>query len=324
MMSRILGRHPRVHTFNELHFFDELTSPRQREAVLPRDEQVELLSRLLTIERDGYLHQRDPDVYAGAARDILSAEDAEPESPDLTPAEVFVCFLTHEIRRRQAAVACDQTPRNVFHLGEIHRHFPACRVVNMVRDPRAVLLSQKNKWRRRFLGGDGVPAAEALRAWINYHPITISQLWRSAVRAADDFEGEPWLRTVRFEDLVAEPEEQVRAICEFVGLDFSGDLLSIPQVGSSIAPDRPDRRGIDPSRVGRWREGGLSDTEIWICQKITGSVGRRHGYEPVPVAPGILGAAGHGLAFPLKSLGALLANVGRFSDVWDAVRQRIR
>lgn len=324
MMSRILGRHPRVYTFNELHFFDELTARAERGERLSRRQQVELLCRLLTIARDGYLHQRDPDLYTSEARDVLSCAEREGESPSLYPGQVYRRFLAHEVRRRDAAVACEQTPRNVFHLEEIHRLFPAGRVVNMVRDPRAVLLSQKNKWKRRFLGGNGIPASEALRAWINYHPVTISQLWKSSVLAADDFGGEPWLRTVRFEDLVADPEEQMQEICDFVGLEFSGDLLAIPQVGSSNAPDRPDRRGIDESRVTSWKDGGLSGTEIWICQRIAGSVARRYDYEAASVTPGVLGTLGHGFSFPVKSIGALLANVGRFSDLWHAVRRWIR
>lgn len=319
MMSRILGRHPRVHAFNELHFFDELTGVSERSQPLARDGQVSLLSRLLTIERDGFLFQKDPDLYASEARHIL------PEASGVTPVGLYGRFLGSEVRRNGAEIACEQTPRNVFHLEEIHRVFPRARVVHMVRDPRAVLLSQKNKWKRRFLGrGGGVPLGETLRSWLNYHPVTISKLWKNSVLAADEFAGEDWLLTVRFEDVAREPEQQVRQVCEFTDLEFSSDLLSVPKVGSSNAPDRPDERGIDASRVGSWREGGLSETELWICQKITGAVAQRHGYEQETTALQLAGLLGHGLSFPLKSAGAVLVNIRRFSDLLRSVRRWMR
>ena len=51
----------------------------------------------------------------------------------------------------------------------------------MVRDPRDVLLSQKNKWKRKFLGANDIPFFELLRARFNYHPYTISKMWKTAV-----------------------------------------------------------------------------------------------------------------------------------------------
>lgn len=46
----------------------------------------------------------------------------------------------------------------------------------MVRDPRDVLLSQKYKWKIRFLGANNIPYREVLRCWANYHPIAIAKL----------------------------------------------------------------------------------------------------------------------------------------------------
>lgn len=319
MMGRIIGRHPRVHTFNELHFFEQLWEGDDADG-LPREHAVALMARLLTIERDGYLHQGDPTRFTEEAATALSGSTAGP----VRGTEVFRRFLGHEVERTGAEIACDQTPRNVFYLEEIHETFPRCRVVHMVRDPRDVLLSQKNKWRRRFLGGGGIPVREALRSWINYHPVTISQLWKASVKAGLRFAGEPWLRTVHFEDLLAEPEAEMREVCHFAGIDYSPDLLRVPRVGSSNVPDRPEERGIDPGRASSWREGGLSDTEIWTSQLISGDVAVDAGYDPAEVRANPLGLAASALAFPLKTGAAVLANLGRYADLVEAVRRRLR
>lgn len=320
MMGRIVGRHPDVHTFKELHFFDELSTRADRETTLRPVEARRLLCRLFTIQRDGYLYQGDPRRFQGEAEDVLGGDGPG----NARPTELFMRFLAYETRRHGATIACDQTPRYVFHLAEIHRELPHARVVRMVRDPRAVLLSQKKKWKRRFLGGNGIPIREAVRVWINYHPVMTSQLWRRSVTSADAVAGESWIHTVRFEDLVADPEGEIRKLCGFLCLDYSPDLLAIPQVGSSNAPDRPDRRGIDPNRVGTWREGGLTDTEIGICQWVTADAGRRHGYDPIAVEWSPLGLAAATASLPLKVAGAFIANLGRFRNLWPTIRRSLK
>ena len=90
-----------------------------------------------------------------------------------------------DARRRGGEVACDQTPRNVFYIRDILDAFPEARIINMVRDPRAVLLSQKNKWRRRSLGESALPRSEVVRSWSNYHPIVTARIWRGAVDAEE-------------------------------------------------------------------------------------------------------------------------------------------
>ena len=46
----------------------------------------------------------------------------------------------------------------------------------MIRDPRDVMLSQKNKWKRRFLGAKQIPLREVVRSYVNYNPILISDV----------------------------------------------------------------------------------------------------------------------------------------------------
>lgn len=318
MVGRALGRHPLVFTLGEIHFFEQLRSAGGVGERMADEEGVRLASRLLCIQRDGYLRQGDPARFRAEARQIL-----HPEPRAATAAGVFERFLLHEAARDGKAVPCDHTPRNVFYIGEILRLYPRARVINMIRDPRDVLLSQKRKWKRRSLGAKGIPLLEALRAWANYHPITTSVLWNASVRAADRFAGHERVRSLRFEDLLAAPESKLGGVCEFLGFPFEDDLLEVPQVGSSIGRDRPDRRGIDPGRAGSWKKGGLSHAELFLCQKVTGPLMRRHGYPVEPVTPNPLRVAGSVLALVPKLALALAANLGRMSNFGEALRRRL-
>lgn len=322
MMGRILGRHRSVLTFNELHFFEQIWSGEHLDAEIGDDEAVRVFSRLLAIQRNGYLTPGDPDRFRREAVAALAVDRGSEDAPRHAGA-LFRTFLYYETRRRRRAVPCDQTPRNVFYLAEIRDLFPGARVVNMVRDPRGVMLSQKNKWKRRFLGGGRIPLREAARAWVNYHPVTVAQLWRGSVRAADAFSEENWIRTVHFEELLQDPAGTVEEVCDFLGFDFHREMLEVPRVGSSNRPDRPDEKGIDPDRASSWREGGLSHAEVWLCQRVAAEEMVSHGYRPEEVSPSVLRLVGELTAFPLKTAGALLANLGRARSLWSAIRRRL-
>jgi len=165
MMGRILGAHPSVYTFGELHFFEQLWSPADEDRRLSRAEGGRLAARLLSVQRQGYLSRANPERFQEEAGEMVASAQSE-----MTPAEVFGAFLFYEAAKNGKKVPCDQTPRNVFYLREILELYPEARVINMIRDPRDILLSQKGKWKRRFLGAGSIPLREALRAWVKLPP----------------------------------------------------------------------------------------------------------------------------------------------------------
>lgn len=235
----------------------------------------------------------------------------------------YESFLRYETRYHGKCLSCEQTPRYLFFLEEILEAFPNARVINMVRDPRDVLLSQKNKWRRRFLGAANIPLSEAFRAWANYHPYIISKLWASAVRTASRFENHPNVASIRFEDLLQEPEATVKQLCDFCGINFESGMLDIPQIGSSSGLDRPEIRGISKERIGAWNKGGLSSFEVDICQRVAGNEMRSSGYPIRPVKVLSLRRwACMGECF-LKAGGALLLNLSRTKNLKETIKRRL-
>jgi hypothetical protein len=322
MMGRILGRHPAVHTFNELHFFEQIWSGEGVDDTVDESEALDVFARLLAIQRNGYLTPGDPSHFEGEAAEALEGRAPETGGP-LRAGDVFRRFLAYETEREGCVVPCDHTPRNVFYLREVRRILPGARVVNMIRDPRAVLLSQKNKWRRRSLGGRSIPLREAARAWVNYHPVTIAQLWKGSVRAAAEVAVEPWVSNVHFEELLEAPEETVRRVCAFLGVEFRSDMLEIPKVGSSNRPDEPRETGIDPDRANRWRDGGLSGAEVWLCQAVAGTTAEEHGYRREEASPNPLRLLAEIVVFPVKTAAALVANAHRARSLWSAIRRRL-
>ena len=225
MMGRILGKHLSVYTFGELHFFGQLCAPPFSSAV-GKKEIEKLASQLFCIQREGYRTYGNPRRFLSEAQTFLGGLTIYPD----TSAMLFEAFLRHEAAENDRTIPCDQTPRNVFYIADILELYPDSRVINMIRDPRDVLLSQKRKWKRRFLGGSDMPMKETLRDWMNYHPITISHIWRTAVSAADQFAQHERVVSVYFEELLTHPEETVKCLCDFVGINYTNEMLQVPQV----------------------------------------------------------------------------------------------
>ena len=323
MMGRILGNHTDVFTFGELHFFGQLWSPAHTSG-LSRSDAEELASKLFCIQRIGYRKPCDPLAFQEYAQEFCADFTEYPVSPT----ELFSTFLLYEAKLNDKSIPCDQTPRNVFYIDEILKVYPQARIINMIRDPRDVLLSQKRKWKRRFLGGSDLPLIESLRDWVNYHPITISRIWHTAVNAADRFAEHNRVQTVYFEQLLNSPEKIVEDLCRFVDIEFTACMLQVPQVGSSVNSDKPTNTGINPDRAGNWNadnihESKLNSSEIYLNQKMNNKLMEKHNYEYVRIRPNLFSLLIHFITFPIKMLLALLCNLDRIKNIRETIRRRL-
>ena len=321
MMGRIFGKHPNVYTFGELHFFGQLCAP-PFSSGLSKKVAEELASELYCIQREGYRTYGNPRRFLKNAQTFLENLATYPQ----TPAALFDAFLHHEAAENGRTIPCDQTPRNVFYIADILELYPEARLINMIRDPRDVLLSQKRRWKRRFLGGTDMPMKETLRDWMNYHPITISHIWRTAVNAADQFVQHERVISIYFEELLTYPEKTVKSLCKFVGIAYTDEMLQVPQVGSSVGEDRPQQLGINPQRAHSWHNTSrqeLNSTEIYLNQKINAVLMKKHNYSPASIQPNIANLTLQLLTFPIKLGGAFLFNLDRVKNIRETLKRRL-
>lgn len=319
MMGRIVGNHPEIYFFNELHYFEELVATNELTQTISAEAARKLLMRLFTVQRDGYLSQADPEKYRREAEDVVSKLEANFRSID-----AYRAFLFYESGKNGKKYPCDQTPQNVFYLKEILELLPGAKIVNMVRDPRDVLLSQKRRWRRRFRGTHKIPLRQKMRYWVNYHPITIAKLWNASINSADAFLGNKNFFQLRFKDLVTDAEKNVRALSEFLGVNYTEEMIHVPQVGSSSGGERPDQKSIDPKVAERWKRGGLSQAELYICEKLTHANMEKHHYDFSGEKPGFPALIFTYLLFPLKLGVAFFLNLHRMKNIVETVKRRLR
>jgi omega-hydroxy-beta-dihydromenaquinone-9 sulfotransferase len=319
MMMRIINNHPLLHALSELHFFEQLWSPADRERTLEPQAALRLADRLFHVAHEGYLTRYAEGKYKQQAEALMRSMEGVP----LYGHEVFRAVIFEVTRSAGKQIPCEKTPQNVFYIKEILELYPHARILNMVRDPRGVLLSQKRKWKRRRMGAHFITWREATRLRINYHPITISRLWNSSVGAALKHLDHPQVMTVHFEDIIEDSERTIRRICDFFGVSFDPAMLDVPHLGSSNEADDPSKKGIKKERAGNWRKGGLNDAEIWFCQRMTGKYMKPMDYPVVEVRPNPLAVAGYYLSFPFKIALAVLVNLGRMKSIADTIKRRM-
>jgi hypothetical protein len=176
----------------------------------------------------------------------------------------------------------DKTPMYMRHLPLLERLFPDAQYVHLVRDGRDAAVS--------FLR---MPAGTYTRTWA--HPDTAAELaclWRTEVGSARRLGarvGPGRYLEVRYERLVADPEDTVSAICGFADIPFVSEMLEYAgQVDVSAKPHQ--QRLLQPPTTGvrDWRE-ELSADEALAFEAVAGDLLAELGYPLLSAsrAPGL-------------------------------------
>lgn len=307
MLARMLGAHSEVMTFNELHYFGSIWDPTDHERQFSGRELSEIAALLLARQTNGLWGGRPSDVERAWGRRLVRELSTE----QCTAAGLYAAVLKQLSQDAGKSFACEQTPRNIFYARRLLDIYPNAHVVHIVRDPRAVLASQKNRWKLRRLGADHLPVSEMLRNRVNYHPVTMGQLWMKSTEEASRLLDHPRFMLVRFEDLVADPKASSRRICGSLGLNYESGMLNIPRWGSSNVEHTMENTGVSAEVTDQWRH-KLSIGEALLCEKITHPMMQRFGYpleflsstRSLAILPSLL-------TYPLHVAGVVALNPGR-------------
>ncbi len=136
----------------------------------------------------------------------------------------------------------EKTPRHLEVPELITETWPRARIVRIVRDPRDAAVSLTKV-------PFGTPSLLT----------NLSVLARMNEAAADFYRESDAALTVRYEDLVAQPEHELHRICEFVDVDYEARMLDDRSGATGVAAAHEWWKGdatgpLDPSRSGRWAD----------------------------------------------------------------------
>jgi Sulfotransferase family len=207
----------------------------------------------------------------------IAPEDVRPRLREgMTTGEAIAAVFDVYAEREGKPRWGDKTPLYMQHLPLLERLFPDALWVHLVRDGRDAALS--------FLE---LPEGFSGKTWAQ--PQTVAQFaarWRAEIGAARRLGrhvGHRYLE-LRYEDLVTEPERELRRVCEHALLPWEPQLLDHTDPGE--VAKRPSHRNLaQPPTPGLrdWRT-KMRPEDVVVFEQVAGDVLDSAGYELVDPA----------------------------------------
>lgn len=255
LLARMLDAHPKLAIPYESHFYNWVYPLVQRRCDLS-----------------------DASTRARLVTEMLRTDPLTMWTPPLSAAETLAAIPRHDLHgvfegfmrawtMRQGKVRWgEKTPPHTLWWRTIRSGFPDLQVIHLIRDGRDVALSHK-----AAPFGPKHVYQSALR-WVQY---------LSAAEEAEAALGGRAFLALRYEDLLAEPERQLRRICEFLEEEFAPEMLKFYTDETAYPTDGRNlenlRRPVLSDNTGKWRA-QMSSRELRIFEALAGAKLERYGY----------------------------------------------
>lgn len=207
----------------------------------------------------------DPGELKGA---LLSCSGKNPYSK--------ICRVVYDqyksfFKKEQILWFGDKNPGYTIYSRRLLEIFPDAKFIQIIRDYRDNYVSVKDVDFEL-----PVPSLVATKWRLFYH----------SVRKASGLNPDRY-RTVRYEDLVEDPEKEMKALCAFLGIDYHPEVLDFYKKEEEVFKVYPKKfitryhanlvKKVNKSRSGIWKE-KLSAREVRLADFAVGSTAEKAGY----------------------------------------------
>ncbi len=199
--------------------------------------------------------------------DVDQADSVLP--PDTAYSELIKWIVGQYGRRTGKETAdfwVDHVPDNVLYAATLFQLFPDAKFLHLVRDGRAVAASvMKLNW-----GPNTIPG--------------VTDWWENNIAnglAVESYYGPEYVKRVRYEDLISEPQKTLKEICNFLQIEYQPEMISgmgfeVPQFSRqqhALVGHKPNT-----DRIHAWQQ-ELSPRQIEIFENIAGNILTCLGYD---------------------------------------------
>lgn len=185
-------------------------------------------------------------------------------------------YLNYEspYKKGEILLLGDKNPTYSLFASELLAVFPEAKFIHLIRDYRDNVLSNVN-----VIKTESIPLAA--HGWVAYNQ-EIEKVKKNNPTI---------FSTIKYEDLVAFPEENAKRICHFLGLAYNPEMLEFNKIiekkiesesfdsTKEMADFHPNlTKPINTNHIKKW-ETAFTKKEVELIEFIAGDYGKKYGYE---------------------------------------------
>lgn len=267
----ILNASPHVWIAGESHFFPEPT----RLGLTRREGYAERFRRLGDLATDEGVGRVLDEIFSLRGKSFWArlatvvdrpTFEAELRRSDRTDRALLDTAMAVFARGRP--IRGEKTPHHIHSVPTLLEWFPGARIIHTFRDPRAVYVSLRRKERAEKLTTLGLAARRLGPVFDLYATANVIRRWRTMVRLHHAYAARfPDRYTlVRFEDLVTEPGATATRLSDFLGIEYTDEMLE-QVVHNSSFMSKGTGSGIDATAIDRWRDHLSPTARSWFARR---------------------------------------------------------
>lgn len=189
LTQKMLGSHPLIHT---------------------QSEPWVLLHPLHALRDDNIVAGYNSSLYAKALNDFIEKIPGGKSKYEEEIARTYQSFYQLILQKNNKQLFLDKTPRYYHIIDELVNYFPAAKIVLLWRNPAAVLASIVKSW----TNNDWSKLADFK------HDLTIAPK-----RMLEAGRKHKMIHSLKYEDLVSDPEGQISQLCQYFDVHFDDGML---------------------------------------------------------------------------------------------------
>lgn len=249
MLQTILSKSVDINVTDELQF--------RTPWYLHRDFETDINRYVAPLDEQGAIDRLIDLFYSGtptgwfwsASERLLDRELVceELSRQPLTMQSIFNAILTAHARKRGKSRIGAKFPMHYSYAMQLLEWYPDCLLIHTTRNPKAVYASQGAK----YLKPDESSFSRFYMRIKQFVHINIQISWTAHVH--NRLRKLPNYLLIRYEDLVTEPETNVRRVCCFLETKYNPEMLVPKRFGSSYQPGGTHGEGIVTTSLDRWK-----------------------------------------------------------------------
>ncbi|MEM7251043.1 MAG: sulfotransferase [Pseudomonadota bacterium] len=165
----------------------------------------------------------------------------------------------------------DKTPYYVLHMDTLLAMFPGAQFVHLIRDGRDCALSMLER-------------KHDLKIFNTYHAAYTWNKYVVSGRAFGERHPDRYFE-VRYEDILDNPQDSIQALCEFLEIEFSQDVIEFRKAKEGLKTPLL-RQPLQRSNQNKWKS-KMSEKQIEIFENMAGETLEACGYDLASSSPSI-------------------------------------